>query len=97
MFKRTLLISISIVLSAKLSAATIQKNEHELTLTQTPSTFHNSVNTATTPFLASNKISRVENKTDKQNAKPSQVPLPATLWLLAPVLVGLTQLRRQKK
>ncbi len=48
-------------------------------------------------FLSLNKISRVENKTGKQNAKLSQVPLPVTLWLLAPVLVGLTQLRRQKK
>ena len=97
MFKRTLLITISIALSTNISAATIQKNQYELSLTQAASPFHNGVDTATTPFLASNKISMVENKPNKQNTEPSQVPLPATLWLLAPVLIGLTQLRRQKK
>ena len=94
MFKRTLLITISIALSTNISAATIQKNQYELSPTQAASPFHDVVDATNTPFLAFNKISMVENK---QNTEPSQVPLPATLWLLAPVLIGLTQLRRQKK
>jgi len=95
MFKRTLLITISIALSTNISAATIQKNQYELSLTQAASPFHDVVDATNTLFLASNKISMVEP--NKQNTEPSQVPLPATLWLLAPVLIGLTQLRRQKK
>jgi hypothetical protein len=95
MFKRSLFF-INIVFSTTLSAATTQITDIETTITEERFSFRNVHMVMNNKVMTPNQII-IADKKNSSEASPTQIPLPATLWLLAPVLIGLTQLRRQTR